>query len=1691
MAANRQQQQHVAALLILAAAGLLLLADCAQGYSLRSSSPPQVDESFVIPHYTHYDELRQVFRNLADKYPNFARLHSIGKSVEGRDLLVLEISENVRERKLGEPMVKYVANMHGDESVGRELMVFLAKYLLYNYGKDPRVTRLVNNTDIFIMPSLNPDGFEKSKEGLCNSLDHFVGRENANHVDLNRNFPDQFDPRMSHIKGGKLIARRQSETIAMMTWIVTEPFVLSANFHGGALVASYPYDSGIEGECCEESKSPDDRMFKHLAHVYADNNPNMRAGNACPSENFYGGVTNGAKWYKVTGGMQDFNYARSNAFEVTFELSCCKYPHARQLPGYWQTNKESLLRYLEQAHVGIKGLVTDTHGQPIEDANIVVIGINKNITSTNRGEYWRLLLPDTYTVYATAWGYSSSEPQRVTVKNGNAEIVNFVLEPLPYREPQDTMEKVVRAVKDRDSNGFYTKPDFTHHNYTELTRILHDLQSNYPDIARVYSIGKSVKARELWVIELTSPSDKNRGEHDPDKPEMKYIGNMHGNEVVSRELLLLLARYLCENYGTDERVTKIMNSTTIHIMPSMNPDGYEVSIPGDWDGVKGRNNDHDVDLNRNFPDQYVENQYNHVQEPETKAVMDWITSRPFVLSANLHGGALVANYPYDDNPVSRGNRMPYPNPSPDDDVFRFLAQTYSDAHATMHLGKPCPLKPGETMVGLLQERFPGGITNGAKWYPVTGGMQDFNYVHSNAFELTLEVSCIKYPNATDLESYWRDNREALLKYIEATRKGIHGMIKSSIGGTVPGAKVIVEGHDHDIYASKLGDYWRLLLPGTYNVTVTAPNFERQTRTVVVPEDTGEARLDFTLLRDDVPHWIHLNDFDLEANQKNGYLSNSELSESFKQLEFDPSVAEFKADDSRYSSAIHSLKVTHGMGNSEEAKIHIGLIGGMFASQPIGREILLRLARHILKANKDSDDFTNRLLDRVVLHIIPGVDPNFELISDNHECNPVVKDEVGHRFQTPIKKGLKLDVVPQALDKILEEEGFDALVLFGGGRKVGVSYTTPKLDIFADFTKEFQKWAHSDHCSSDNDELRKVERFIGKEYNIPVLSYSMSCCKWPTPEKVPSIWRENLVYLKNLVKKLSTGVRAQIQDATGHPLRDAQVQINNATYKVSKNNAFFKTILPVGTYEALITCEGYQDMRYKLEVKDDSVASVIIKLNPGKDHGAKVIPQQRIIKLSEINQALDNLNSKHQKISKLRQIGLSEKNEKILALEISDGDNELGKPIVLFTAGIGKGAPVTSRILTRFATHLLSNHGLNSDVTNFIKSLNVIIAPDLNPDSDKTNNCEYKSKNELSFPLEDYKLSYHKHSKLIADWIKTIKPLMVVNLKSGSLHVEIPYGAALSSNQSQPYITGDDRILQHLAETYTANHPTMTEIGPRCISSPYIEKKGFSHAGVALKNGYTDSFLDYVYLKSNALPLDAFVNCCSDDNDETAWEDNRKSLMSMLGAAMVHISGFVVSNAGAPIPNAVLSHDISKHKIMSHENGAYYIMLPTGGHLIKVEASGYYGMEKIVNVSNSNKINAKIMLNLEKDDTILGMPRLIFVILSGAIIVVILSICTFIIVKCKSRQLENENDSRPYAFSLLRDGTSFFDDDEKEVELFKRPSKEYKESDGSVAYKPYFDDDDDDENNLSSSEGSDLEFIRPDREWQGKNPDDSN
>lgn len=63
-------------------------------------------------------------------------------------------------------------------------------------------------------------------------------------------------------------------------------------------------------------------------------------------------------------------------------------------------------------------------------------------------------------------------------------------------------------------------------------------------------------------------------------------------------------------------------------------------------------------------------------------------------------------------------------------------------------------------------RFAQGITNGAYWYSVSGGMQDWNYIEEDCFEITLELSCQKYPSEKTLESFWIKNKDSLIKFME-------------------------------------------------------------------------------------------------------------------------------------------------------------------------------------------------------------------------------------------------------------------------------------------------------------------------------------------------------------------------------------------------------------------------------------------------------------------------------------------------------------------------------------------------------------------------------------------------------------------------------------------------------------------------------------------------------------------------------------------------------------------------------------------------------------------------------------------------------------------------------------------------------------------------------------------------------------
>ena len=275
----------------------------------------------VLADYPTSAQISQKLQAAASKYPQIMRLFSIGKSVRGKDLWVMKISDNPAMDEV-EPEFKYISSMHGDEITGRELTVALIEEIGQKYGRDPEITNLVNNTEIFIMPSMNPDGSDMKQ------------RANANYVDLNRNFPDMTRDTQSTPNG------RQIENQAVMAFQASRQFSLSANFHGGTIVANYPWDSKYD-------LHPLNDLVKELSVEYAELNPEMRS-----SDEFPQGVTNGAAWYIVRGGMQDWSYVWHNDLQITVELSHQKWPSYSEIPNFYRNNRDSMVYFMKQVHRG-------------------------------------------------------------------------------------------------------------------------------------------------------------------------------------------------------------------------------------------------------------------------------------------------------------------------------------------------------------------------------------------------------------------------------------------------------------------------------------------------------------------------------------------------------------------------------------------------------------------------------------------------------------------------------------------------------------------------------------------------------------------------------------------------------------------------------------------------------------------------------------------------------------------------------------------------------------------------------------------------------------------------------------------------------------------------------------------------------------------------------------------------------------------------------------------------------------------------------------------------------------------------------------------------------------------------------------------------------------------------------------------
>lgn len=361
--------------------------------------------------YPTYEVYRQMMKDLEINYPGICKLDSIGTTGNGRELYVLKISDNI-ETEENEPEFFYTGTMHGDETTGYVLMLRLADSILTSYGSETEITNLVDEIEIFINPNANPDG---TYYGGNNTVSGAI-RSNG-HADLNRDFPD---PRIG------ANTPYQPETQAMMDFAEEHNFIMAANFHGGAEVMNYPWDTWYSSQ----NPHADTDWFEQVCTDYVTTARTVYSNYM--KDVTSDGVTQGADWYMITGGRQDYMNYWHQCREVTIELSSTKLLATESLNRYWNYNKESLLQYMNECLYGIRGIVTDSTSNPL-DAMIWIVDHDSNgdssmvFTDPDIGNYHRLIEPGTYDIVASSDGYINDTAKNVVVSLENIVIVNFEL----------------------------------------------------------------------------------------------------------------------------------------------------------------------------------------------------------------------------------------------------------------------------------------------------------------------------------------------------------------------------------------------------------------------------------------------------------------------------------------------------------------------------------------------------------------------------------------------------------------------------------------------------------------------------------------------------------------------------------------------------------------------------------------------------------------------------------------------------------------------------------------------------------------------------------------------------------------------------------------------------------------------------------------------------------------------------------------------------------------------------------------------------------------------------------------------------------------------------------------------------------------------------------------------------------------
>jgi len=357
---------------------------------------------------------------------------------------------------------------------------------------------------------------------------------------------------------------------------------------------------------------------------------------------------------------------------------------------------------------------------------------------------------------------------------------------------------------------------------------------DYPQLCRVVEFGASVQGKKLLACVISKNVNTREAE-----PQVFWTSSMHGDELTGYVLTLRFIDYLLTNYGTNARITHLLDNMEIWVNPLANPDG---TFNGGNNSVSGaiRENINGKDLNRNYPDDT--NNGNPGVGPvqnETTAFIALQQAQTFTLAVNLHGGVEVANYPWD-NKTSQ---------TADHNWWKYVCREYVD---TVQFYKPTYMKG--TGVGGNQN----GIVWGWQWYQVNGGRQDYANYYNHTREFCLEISSSKTPAASQLPNYWDGHYRSFLNYTQQALYGIQGVVTDACTGEPLPAKISLPTDIHNSFVRtdpRVGFYARYLQPGTYTLTFESEGYQSKTIPGVSAQNYNTTILNVTLqsIQEPIPY----------------------------------------------------------------------------------------------------------------------------------------------------------------------------------------------------------------------------------------------------------------------------------------------------------------------------------------------------------------------------------------------------------------------------------------------------------------------------------------------------------------------------------------------------------------------------------------------------------------------------------------------------------------------------------------------------------------------------------------------------------------------------------------------------------------------------------------------------------------------